>query len=286
MNMRAEHPKYPPNWLPQRNRPLPPAEELPNMTVAESVQSRFYPAMSGPGSDFDVFMVVATRGGPKEPAAGDASVCEPLRPPARGGSGGRTPYLHCDVYAEDGDLLLWGERPPKLEVGEDWEWAPGQVNPVWRNYMPTGRDLQFVQQLHDIWRCHEAVRMRELRTGVRYTHIVRSRPDVAFYAPVTTPLAELDYGTNEAPLVLSTARSTCCCGNDDWFNVGRRDIMEVFMTRFLHLQAVKFPLYASTWRAEDYARAVLDTMHAELREDARLTACLLKPTDRLMPGEP
>ena len=58
------------------------------------------------------------------------------------------------------------------------------------------------------------------------------------------------------------------------------------MTRFLHLQTVKFPLYADTWRAEDYVRAVLDTVNAKLHEDERLTACLLKPSDRLLPGEP
>lgn len=251
------------------------------MTVAESVQARFYPAMSGPGSDFDVFMVVATRGGPKEPAVGDTNACEPLRPPART-DGGRTRHLHCDIYAEDSaPVRMWGDMPMPGEI-----WAPGAVSPVWRQYTLPSRELQFTQQLYDLWRCMEAVRLRELRTGVRYTHVVRTRPDVAWYEPLSVPLSDLDYGTADAPVVRSTASSACCCGNDDWFNVGTRDVMGRFLDRFLYLNSLKHSIFDSPWTAENYARTALAPINGVIGEDARLTACLLKPSDRYLPGEP
>ena len=243
------------------------------MTVAESARARLYPAL---GAEFDVFMVVATRGGPREPAVGDAAACEPLRPPR-----GR---LHCDIYAEE-PLLLWGDLPRETP-GLDPQWWDEAVSPTWRTYTLPGRELQLVQQLYDQWRCLEAVKLHELRTGVRYTHLVRTRPDVAFYEPVGKRIAEMDFGSRDAPRVLISPRDACCCGNDDWFNIGTRDVMDRYMSRFLYLQTLRHNIFSGPWTAEEYARAVLDPIGAEMKEDASLTACLLKPIDRLLPGEP
>jgi hypothetical protein len=80
--MRPDDPNYPPSWIPQRGRERAPALELAGMTVAETVRERLYPALGA----FDVFMIVASRGGVREPAIGNVSACDALRP--HGGGGG------------------------------------------------------------------------------------------------------------------------------------------------------------------------------------------------------
>ncbi len=269
LSMKPDDPLYPTTWLPQKYRDTPPAEELAGRTVAETVQANFYPGLLAAGGDFDVFMVVATRGGPREPAAGDVGACEPLRPPARDGA--RAPHLHCDVY-DEAAAALRGDP----------------IGAVWAHYSPPGPpyELQFMQQLYDLWRCMDAVRARERLTGVRYTHVVRTRPDVAWYAPLAAPLAALDFGTADAPLVLKTDDNACCCGNDDWFNVGTREVMGRFMDRFLYLNALKHSLFDDVWTAEDYARHTLQRFGAALRAEPMLTGCLLKPSSRVYAGEP
>jgi hypothetical protein len=169
--------------------------------------------------------------------------------------------------------------------GPDERFLPGAVSPVWIKYTLPSRELQLTQQLYDLWRCMEAVRLHELRTGVRYTHIVRTRPDIAWYAPLAVSPAAIDYGTPDAPIVRATARSTCCCGNADWFNVGTRAVMGRFMDRFLLLNSLKHRIFESPWTAEDYAAMALEHINGVIAEDERLTACTLKPADRLLPGE-
>jgi hypothetical protein len=166
-------------------------------------------------------------------------------------------------------------------------WHDATVSPVWTHYSPAAMEQSFLQQLYGLHRCMEAVRARERATRSRYDYVVRMRPDVAFYAPMATGIDALDYGTPDAPRVLITARGACCCGNDDWFNVGERSVMGRFMDRFLHLQATSHAaLFASHWTAELYAVDALREIGADVLEDARLPACLLKPRDRVNPGEP
>ena len=62
--------------------------------------------------------------------------------------------------------------------------------------------------------------------------------------------------------------------------------MERFLSRFLLLQTLRHPLLDSPWTAEDFAKAALQPIGAQLQEEPALTACLLKPTYRILPGEP
>ena len=208
-----------------------PREDLKGMTVAQSIVAHLYPALG----DVDVFVAMATRGRPREPLVGDASVCESLRPPKVGA------FLSCDLWSEF-DLPLFNE-----------------TSPLWSGYVMKNYKQGFLQQLYGMWRCHEAVKLREIATGVRYSHIVRIRPDIAVIAPVrVSHISELDFGSPDAPTILIADKTQCCCGNEDWLNVGERGPMEVFLERYAYLQALPPPAALKPmWDAEEYARASL-----------------------------
>ena len=254
LTMKPDHPMYPEAWA-YSGRQNPPVADLQGMTVAETIQKRFFPSLG----ELDVFVVIGTKEGPKEPRAGDLGACEPLRPAGKPNS-----HLHCDVYREV-DLPVWG--------------------PVWSSYSQHGLEQSLLQQLYGMWRCSEAVRNHERLTDTRYDYMVRLRPDVAFFAPALAPIESLDFGTPEAPKVLIAARSSCCCGNEDWFNAGERGVMMHLMDRFLFLQSLPQP-FRLGWTAENYASITLDEVGGTLTEEPRLPACVLKPKDRTWPGQP
>jgi hypothetical protein len=212
-------------------RPRSPKEDLHGMTVAESIRVNLYPILG----DVDVFVAIATKGAAREPAAGDSRVCDSLRP--------TTPdaFVSCDIWMEF-DLPLFSESP------------------IWNGYYLKNYKQGFLQQLYGMWRCHEAIKRREIETGVRYSHVVRIRPDVAIPARANVShISDLDFGSHDAPIVLMADKKQCCCGNEDWFNVGERGPMELFLERFVYLQA-SAPVPATLgpfWDAEIYAAAVL-----------------------------
>jgi hypothetical protein len=103
--MHPDHPHYPDYWSPMRmdSSQTTPSNDV-SMTVAESIVRRLYPALG----DFDVFVTVGTREFAREPAVGNVTECEPLRPPASLISTLQPPtepQLFCDIYREQ-DLPL------------------------------------------------------------------------------------------------------------------------------------------------------------------------------------
>jgi len=93
---------------------------------AETIHKHLFSALE----DYDVFMSVSTLGGAREPAAGDLSACDPLRPRKQGAR------LFCEVVAER-------PRPMCAE------------NRVWETFYYPDRRLQqgLQQQLYGMYRC-------------------------------------------------------------------------------------------------------------------------------------
>jgi hypothetical protein len=259
MSLSPHDPLYPTSWAPQRNRPKPPIEELRGMTAAESVQARFFPALG----TFDVFMSISTRGSASEPAVGNLSVCEPLRPRVPGGK------LFCEVIPE--------AQLPMLLPG-----SSGDNPSVWQQYIIFAEESNMesiqglLQQLYSLHRCQEAIRVRELHTGVRYDYTVRLRPDAAFYDHMPVSIDNMDFGTRTAPSVAYVALENCCCGNEDSLLMGPRDALEPWMNRFLTLQSLpleELGLSSSTmWNAETYGALCLSKMGVAMHP-ANITAC-------------
>jgi hypothetical protein len=258
LTMTLDDPSYPHKWESMR-RPGNPSEDLGGLTVAETIQSRFFPSLG----NFDVFMSVGTRNGPREPRVDDLSACEPLRP------NGTTGSLFCDIY-EEFQLPVFYE------------------NPVWKHYYTQEHKLlqSLLQQLYGMYRCSVSIQHQEQILGFRYSYVVRLRPDVGFFETVLTQIWNFDFGTLHSPKVLMPWKDECCCGNEDWFNIGTRDVMIHFLNRFLYLQSLPQPFLMNEWNAEQYAIVILAEMNASLEENKRLPACLLKPTDRVRPGQP
>lgn len=214
-------------------RPNAPAVDLANMTLAESIQRRFFPHLGV----FDVFMSVGTRGSAVEPVAGNLTECEVLRP-----SSPSSALVGCDIYSE-----------LDLPVLKD--------SVHWRGYAFRTLEQPFLQQMYGIFRCHQSVKLHELRTGERYDYIVRLRLDTAMFSPMGFQHPdELNYGTRDHPFINIVGKSNCCCGNEDWFHIGERDPMGTIMDKFLHIQSLPpTPFMNSTeiWGPEAFTAHIL-----------------------------
>ena len=234
------------------------------MTVAGTIQRNLYRHL-GP---FDVFVFVSTRGGAREPAAGDVTSCEPLRPAGELGA-----HFECVVEAE-----------AELPVFRD--------SAIWATFhyksSPTLHQ-SLLQQLYGLHRCHAMVRRHARRSGVSYSHVMRVRPDMAFLWPFPG-LARLDFGPPWAPVVRVVDRRNCCCGNEDTFGVGRAEAMHVYMDRYLALQTMAHEwCNGSGWTAESFVADLLHkTLNASIAGHPAIAGCIVRPADRqeLGPGTP
>lgn len=238
-----------------------PAERLRNRTVAETIRMNLYPSLG----KVDVYVAIATRETanepPPAPSAGATAACELLRPDDP------SSRLFCDI---------WKEKPLPYYL-----YAGG----IWETYL-LGISLaqSLLQQLYQQQRCLENIRTYERLSGERYDYIVRLRPDTAFYDPVAQ-VDTLDFGSPEEPRVLISPENRCCCGNQDWFAIGTRDVMNYYLDRVLHLQAMKWDL-PPNWNSEWYLGFILQTYaNAKLVQDLGITACIIKPTTRVVYGQ-
>ena len=232
------------------------------MTVAGTIQRHLYRHL-GP---FDVFVFVSTRGGAREPAAGDVTSCEPLRPAGELGA-----HFECVVEAE-----------AELPVFRD--------SPIWATFFYKSSPKlhqSLLQQLYGLHRCHAMVRRHVRRTGVSYSHVMRVRPDMAFLWPFPG-LARLDFGPPWAPVVRVVDRRNCCCGNEDTFGVGRAETMQVYMDRYLALQALAHEWWdGDAWSAETFVTRLLRrALNASVAGHPAIHGCLVRPTDRVRAGLP
>ena len=227
-----------------------------NATTADNIQSMLFDELAVCG--FDVFMFVSTtEDHPRLPRVGDTSVCEPLRPRQPGNNS-----LLCEVVKE-------------VQVA-------GQQRDIMRSYFYEESALQqsVLQQLDGLKQCHRMQRQYSERTGTQYSHMVRLRPDNIFFEPIP-PLANLSFVTSQGNRTLYTgSKQYCCCGNEDWFGIGRMSYMSRYFDRYDAL----IGSYAACqlgmeWTAEDflvdYMREYADGTTVTT-DDPRIHACVHK----------
>ena len=249
-----------------------PASDLGGHSLAELVHLNLYPSVCGGGSNnvagslCSIFVVIGVKDPEQERAA--QAACTALRPNSSGAD-----FL-CETYDESREVLLWADSP------------------VWRRYYYTA-DRQhggLLQQLYGMFRCHEAMVRHEIETGERFDLVMRARLDSAFFAPFPDPFS-LDVGTPGARRFLVMDKRVCCCGNEDWFGFGERDVMGHYLRRFLHLQQLPFAghynppgdttrnLPAGKWDAEGFLLQHMAEVNAVPAESAAVANCLLRKAD-------
>ena len=224
---------------------------------AQSVQRNLYPAIG----KFDVFMSVSTRGTASEPAVGDLSTCEPHRP-THG-------TLVCEVLKE----------------------VPVRVFPakeVFGHYGYAGQHAQeegLLQQLHGMHRCAAMIWKHMAQENVEYRYIMRLRPDMGVFAPLTANIATF---LDDRLVIHGVDKGLCCCGNEDWFGIGHFGVMMPYLERMYSLQdSMAEYLSQHTWCAEDSMVWYMQQhFGVEVKTDLPLAGCLVKPRSRRHASDP
>jgi drug/metabolite transporter (DMT)-like permease len=223
-------------------------------TVADSIQQNLFSVLG----DFDVFMTIATREGPREPKIGDKSACEPLRPKRPGSK------LFCEVVREKDRAVH--QFPAK----------------VWKNFYVRGYEQGLLQQLYGLLQCASNIRRHMFSSGVHYDYIVRLRPDTWFHLPMP-PVAIILTSRN----VIKFANGYGG-GNEDCFGLGHSQAMFPYLDRYLALQTLSDDIEhffnSAPWTAESFLMEYMKFMNITLAPDARIAAGIVKPTTRAAPS--
>ena len=139
-----------------------------------------------------------------------------------------------------------------------------------------------LQQLYGLYYVNKMRKEHEKLTGVRYTHIIRLRPDVII-ARSFPSVASLDFGSSAAPNILY-ASDLCCCGNQDWFGIGTSEVMNYYFDRILMLFQTfdrRWQEGLKVWTAEAFLEQILKSQqNATLVPEDRIVACIIKPISR------
>ncbi|CAF2249261.1 unnamed protein product [Rotaria magnacalcarata] len=233
-----------------------------NHTTAMNIQSFLFDRLPA----FDVFMYVSTREKHnREPRVNDTSICEPLRP--RSSSN----HLLCSVVKE-------------VDITN-----PSTNLPIFNKYAyATDMRLRqgLLQQLNGLLQCNAMRKEYSRKSGIKYTHWIRLRPDDVFFEsfPSIADIRFFDEITQK-PIVTFASKTECCCGNEDWFGVGTKETMDAYFDRINVLEQFNS---SSAWTAETFAMYALNkTVQAQLiSNNPMIQVCISKPPDRKYVGEP
>jgi len=233
-------------------------------SVADTIRRNLFGSLQ----DFDVYMPIFTKGGPREPKVNDTSVCNGLLPNKSGSN------MFCEVEAE----------MPLVHFEQYGIWK--------QYYYRKNKDLQqgLLQQLHGMHRCSVMIRRNMIQSGVEYDYVIRLRPDMAVHE-LLPPIASLVTSKN---IIRYVDESICCCGNVDWFAVGHSTAMLPYLERYTALQNFGHGVLArphwpsgKSWTAEGFlVRYMRIYFNVSLRPDKRLYGCIVKPTTRGAPSTP
>jgi len=146
------------------------------------------------------------------------------------------------------------------------------------------------QQLYGMYKCNEMRKQYTSQTGIDYDYVIRLRPDTSFLG-VFPDLEDLDFANEEngASNIFHAHKATCCCGNEDWFGIGHTEVMDKYLDRLLYLPYRDLQGWGLQpgWTAEQYLEAFLRLYAcAQLTDEPKIQACIVKPSDRRQPGDP
>lgn len=262
LKMQIDEENYPKSWAPMTCNVSTPIIHGP---VYQTIQDKLYTTLEKYG--FDVFMYVSSPGDEmlRTPSAGDRDVCEPLRPP------NSTNKLFCSVEKE----IRWRWKAPIMD--EYWYPDDHGINGLH-------------QQLYGMYKCNEMRKQYTSETGIDYDYIIRLRPDTSFLG-VFPGLEDLDFANigDRSSKIFHAHKGTCCCGNEDWFGIGRTDEMDKYLDRLLYLphqDLLGWKLHPR-WTAEQYLDTFLRLYaNSQLIDEPKIQACLVKPLDRRTHGDP
>lgn len=261
LDMEVSDKVYPKSWAPMTCGTSNPVAEGP---VYRTIQERLFNTLEKKHG-FDVFMYVSTtEQGKRWPRVGDETVCSKLKP--RNSSN----HLLCSVEKEE-------RRPWNASILSNYSYND--------DYGING----LYQQLYGMYKCNEMRKKYTAETGVHYDYIIRLRPDTSFLD--TFPdLEHFDFGNGvDESKIFVADKNLCCCGNEDWFGVGHAHIMDRYLDRILYLpfHALDNWKLGSWWGAETYLLNFLQTYGpVELVDDPSIKACIVKPLDRHIYGDP
>lgn len=230
--------------------------------VARSIQENLYQTLS----NFDVFFLVEfPEGTPQDiMAERGATYCDLLKPTDSKNQ------LVCDIKIE-------------LPVHADHN------SVVWANFVYAGQEKLILGLLHQLYGMYQVNKMRkefELTHAIKYEYMIRLRPDVGVFKSFPS-VTTLNFGVRSAPKVL-TASKACCCGNEDWFGVGRTEVMDLYFDRYLHIQATynEWVNDSQVWAAEHFVELFIkNRLNASLEFHPEIFACVVKPTNRVSPSQ-
>lgn len=249
--------------LPQNNSEMAPmrlATGYPNMHpggIAASIHENLYEKLDS----FDVFLLTEFPETASDIDQQGKQICNMLTPR------NKTNEIICKSMKE---------RRSKVHSLQIWEsmFYSDNVEHQW----------QFLQQLQGMFLVNSMRRVHERNRGLSYEYLIRLRPDTMFFSPLPR-LQSLDFGSFAAPRIVYASKS-CCCGNEDWFGIGRTIDMSLYFDRFLYVQETDWYTGDEVWTAESYLATFLSMhMNATLVPDERVQCCLVKPKNRVSPGE-
>jgi hypothetical protein len=155
----------------------------------------------------------------------------------------------------------------------------------WSSYGIPGTEHGLFYQLYGLHRGNEMRKEQEIETGVKYEYILRVRPD-GYFMDKFPALETLDFGENPYQNVLFSSFSSCCCGNQDTFGIGRADAMDLYLDRVMLLTMPNLQLFMHQWNAEDFTNIILKRFgNIGLIEAPTIHYCLVKPLSRRAPGD-
>ena len=121
--------------------------------------------------------------------------------------------------------------------------------------------------------------------NVEYRYIMRLRPDMAVFAPLTS---NINTFLDDRLVIHGVDKTVCCCGNEDWFGIGHFVVMMPYLERLYSLQdSMQEYLSQNSWTAEDsMVEYMRQDFGVQVKVDLPLQGCLVKPRSRQNPSDP
>ena len=174
----------------------------------------------------------------------------------------------CEVFSNNEVFKGTGNRffclvEPELQLMDYFT----EKLPQWKNYgKPLNHNEQALAQLYALFRANLAAKEYALSAKVHYSHKIRLRPDTAFVKPfpALNTIKFIGGSRRNCNTTIYFANKTIYRnGNEDWFNVGLAQDMDILLDRYLEFIATPF-IHNSRhdwWDLENHLIGVVEIRH-------------------------
>lgn len=207
-------------------------------TVTDTIHKFAYPSFG----QFEVFMYYVVEANDNE------SVWEPYTP--------RSP----------GNKLIFQSARNYQPTLRDMNTTKKLYDRANKFYSPNGLLYQFVNMLWGMIKCSQMIIKHEQANNFTYDVVVRLRADSVFFAPISKNLSSVGDAGCE---IFMRPLKNGCCGNEDIFNFGPRDVMLKYLRRLKDFTSTINRLGNNVFWSEKYVKEWFNSVcgRSELNEE-------------------